>query len=96
MYYCCMELSKRRTPKKKRCTFMYRRGICRLPLCFFCSLALPSPFRSSLVLLQLRDSCTGCVPINLGTGMGYSVMEVVKGMEEASGKPVPYKVSATL
>lgn len=75
---------------------MYRRGICRLPLCFFCSLALPSPFRSSLVLLQLRDSCTGCVPINLGTGMGYSVMEVVKGMEEASGKPVPYKVSATL
>ncbi|CAN0461829.1 unnamed protein product [Laminaria digitata] len=42
--------------------------------------------------MQLRESCTGCVPINLGTGVGYSVMEVVMGMEEASGKPVPYKM----
>lgn len=41
---------------------------------------------------KLRDTCTGCIPINLGTGVGYSVMEVVKGMEDASGKPVPYKM----
>lgn len=41
---------------------------------------------------QLRESCTGCVALNLGTGSGYSVMDVVKGMEEASGKPIPYKV----
>lgn len=30
--------------------------------------------------------------MNLGTGVGYSVMDVVKGMEDACGKPIPYKV----
>jgi UDP-glucose 4-epimerase len=29
---------------------------------------------------------------NLGTGNGYSVLEMVKAFEKASGKPVPYKV----
>ena len=41
---------------------------------------------------QLRESCTGCIPLNLGTGTGYSVLEVVKSMEEATGFPIPYKV----
>jgi UDP-glucose 4-epimerase len=32
----------------------------------------------------------GCVAINLGTGRGYSVLEVVRAFEQASGRPVPY------
>jgi UDP-glucose 4-epimerase len=30
--------------------------------------------------------------VNLGTGRGYSVLEVVKAYEQASGRPVPYRV----
>ncbi|KAF6779102.1 hypothetical protein AHF37_01466 [Paragonimus kellicotti] len=29
---------------------------------------------------------------NLGTGTGYSVLEIVKAMEKACGKPIPYKL----
>jgi len=35
-----------------------------------------------------------CTAINLGTGVGYSVLEMVKAFEQASGKPVPYQVQA--
>ena len=28
--------------------------------------------------------------VNLGTGRGYSVLDVVKAFEKASGRPVPY------
>src|ERR1700722_14738999 len=31
-----------------------------------------------------------CFTVNLGTGRGYSVLEVVKAFEKASGRPVPY------
>jgi len=40
----------------------------------------------------LRDACVGCAAVNLGTGVGYSVMDVVKGMKQACGNPIPYKV----
>lgn len=30
--------------------------------------------------------------VNLGTGRGYSVLEVIRAFERASGKPVPYRV----
>jgi UDP-glucose 4-epimerase len=30
--------------------------------------------------------------VNLGTGRGYSVLEVSRAYEAASGKPVPYRV----
>ena len=33
-----------------------------------------------------------CFEVNLGTGRGYSVLEVVKAFERASGKPVPYQL----
>ena len=36
----------------------------------------------------------GCVPVNLGTGQGYSVLEMVAAAEAASGRPVPYEVVA--
>jgi len=34
-----------------------------------------------------------CLTINLGTGVGYSVLEMVHAFEQASGKPVPYKIA---
>lgn len=34
----------------------------------------------------------GLLIYNLGTGRGYSVLEIVKAFEKASGKEVPYKV----
>jgi UDP-glucose 4-epimerase len=33
-----------------------------------------------------------CLTVNLGTGTGYSVLEMVRAFELASGKTVPYKV----
>lgn len=35
---------------------------------------------------------TGIDAYNLGTGNGYSVLQVVKAFEKASGKPVPYRI----
>ncbi|WP_261523967.1 UDP-glucose 4-epimerase GalE [Burkholderia multivorans] len=32
--------------------------------------------------------------VNLGTGQGYSVLEVVRAFEKASGRPVPYEIVA--
>lgn len=34
-----------------------------------------------------------CLTINLGTGVGYSVLEVVQAFEKASGRTVPYQIS---
>ena len=33
-----------------------------------------------------------CIEVNLGTGMGYSVLDVVKAFEAGSGQHVPYRV----
>ena len=33
-----------------------------------------------------------CLAINLGTGVGYSVLDMVHAFEQASGKPVPYRI----
>ena len=42
--------------------------------------------------LHYLSSAPGCVAINLGTGQGNSVLEMVQAFEQASGRPVPYKV----
>ena len=34
----------------------------------------------------------GTEVFNLGTGVGYSVLDMIKAFEKASGKPVPYKI----
>ena len=34
----------------------------------------------------------GCFTYNLGTGTGYSVLDVVKAFEKASGRTVAYKI----
>lgn len=35
-----------------------------------------------------------CITVNLGTGMGYSVLDVVKAFEAASGQSVPFRIAA--
>lgn len=46
--------------------------------------------------LEALDNATdvGCQVWNLGTGQGYSVLEMINAFEEASGKEVPYQVVA--
>lgn len=34
-----------------------------------------------------------CFEVNLGTGTGYSVLDVVKAFEKASGRPIPYELA---
>ena len=34
-----------------------------------------------------------CFEVNLGTGTGYSVLDVVKAFEKASGRPVAYELA---
>ena len=41
-----------------------------------------------------RSDAGQCTAINLGTGVGYSVMDMVVAFEAASGRPVPYQVQA--
>jgi len=41
-------------------------------------------------LLGGRESIT----VNLGTGRGYSVLELVRAYEQASGRPIPYAITA--
>ncbi len=36
----------------------------------------------------------GVLTVNLGTGKGYSVLEMVHMFEEVSGRPIPYKIVA--
>ncbi len=35
----------------------------------------------------------GILTVNLGTGRGYSVLEMVRAFEKASGRPVPYRIA---
>ncbi|XP_061651425.1 UDP-glucose 4-epimerase isoform X1 [Phyllopteryx taeniolatus] len=43
-------------------------------------------------LKKLEDNC-GCKVYNLGTGIGYSVLQIVNAMKKASGKEIPYKIA---
>jgi UDP-glucose 4-epimerase len=45
-----------------------------------------------LAALRRLDEKPHCAVYNLGTGTGYSVLEMVKAFEKASGKPIPYAV----
>ena len=43
--------------------------------------------------LEAMQNLTGAHVWNLGNGQGYSVLEMVRALEAASGKPVPYRVA---
>ena len=40
----------------------------------------------------LLDSADQQLTLNLGSGQGHSVLEVVQAFEQASGRPVPYEL----
>lgn len=46
-----------------------------------------------LAAIDKLDSLPGCTPINLGTGQGYSVLEMVKAAEKAAGRRIAYQVT---
>ena len=50
--------------------------------------------RGHIKALDALDSLDSSFVVNLGTGTGYSVLDVVKAFEAASGKPVPYELVA--
>ena len=49
--------------------------------------------KGHLKALGVLEKDPGVVVYNLGTGNGYSVLEIVKAFEKAAGKPIPYKIS---
>lgn len=49
--------------------------------------------RGHIAALKKLYASSGCKVYNLGTGVGYSVLQMVAAMEKASGKKVPYKIA---
>lgn len=48
--------------------------------------------RGHLAALDALVKAEELITVNLGTGRGYSVLDVVSAFERASGKPVPYQI----
>lgn len=48
--------------------------------------------RGHVKAIEKLNSQPGCVAYNLGTGVGYSVLDMVKALEKASGRKVPYQL----
>ncbi|QIN62763.1 UDP-glucose 4-epimerase [Caballeronia sp. SBC1] len=48
--------------------------------------------RGHIKALDALEALDSSFVVNLGTGQGYSVLDVVKAFEAASGKPVPYEL----
>lgn len=46
-----------------------------------------------LAALRTLPKMNGVITVNLGTGRGYSVLEMVRAFEAASGKQVPYRIA---
>ena len=46
-----------------------------------------------LAAIDLSAREVGARAVNVGTGRGYSVLEMIKAFETVSGKPVPYKIT---
>jgi UDP-glucose 4-epimerase len=45
-----------------------------------------------LAALAAMDRLGGCQAINLGTGQGHSVLEMISAVEAASGRRIPYRI----
>lgn len=48
--------------------------------------------KGHLAALDYSREHTGCQVFNLGTGVGYSVLDMVKAFEEATGIKIPYEI----
>ena len=51
------------------------------------------PWQGHTAALKKLSSSPGCVTYNLGTGVGYSVLEMLKEYEKASGKQLQHKLA---
>jgi len=49
--------------------------------------------KGHLAALKALESGPQCEAVNLGTGKGYSVLDMVKAFEKASGQNVPYEIT---
>lgn len=49
--------------------------------------------RGHVLAINKLETNSGIVTYNLGTGNGYSVLQMVKAFEKASGKEIPYKIA---
>lgn len=49
--------------------------------------------RGHVDALKALGARTGVLTLNLGTGRGYSVLEMVRAFVAASGRPVPYRIA---
>ena len=49
--------------------------------------------KGHLCALEKLTENPGVVTYNLGTGQGYSVLEMIRAFEKASGKKVPYTIT---
>ena len=47
---------------------------------------------AALNWLDTTNELPCCRPINLGTGKGHSVLDVITAFEHVSGQPIPYKI----
>jgi UDP-glucose 4-epimerase len=47
----------------------------------------------ALKLLEGLQKMAECLTVNLGTGTGYSVLDIVRAFEQASGQSVPYRIA---
>jgi len=45
-----------------------------------------------LAALERLPSIDGCIAVNLGTGQGYSVLDVIKAASKAVGRDLPYEI----
>ena len=55
--------------------------------------AAPSCGQGHTAALKKLSSSPGCVTYNLGTGVGYSVLEMLEAYEKASGKQLQHKLA---
>lgn len=49
--------------------------------------------KGHVAAIQYASSHKGVEVVNLGTGVGYSVLDIVKAFEETNGVPVPYVIT---
>lgn len=49
--------------------------------------------KGHLCALRYADTHTGAEAVNLGTGVGYSVLDILTTFEKATGKKVPYEMA---
>ena len=47
-----------------------------------------------LAALERLPTIDGCIAVNLGTGQGYSVLDVIKAASKAVGREIPYEITA--